>query len=365
MKDTVMKNTLMNRPLIALTQGDPAGIGPEIIVSAWSDPQLHALCRPLVIGNVEVIRRAAALIGAPLEVVSIKDPNELEGTSAVLGCLSAGSRDAADVEPGKVDPRGGQAAYDALVAATELALDRAVDAVVTGPLNKAALNAAGHHFPGHTELLGELCSVDDVAMMLYLQPRPDMFGPAGLGVVHATLHMSVADAVRNLRSDRITTCARLAHQALSRLGEGRLTGSPRIAVCALNPHAGEDGLFGTEELEVIAPAVRACHAAGLAVHGPLPADALMVQARDGQFDAVVAMYHDQGHIALKLLGMHQAVNVTLGLPIVRTSVAHGTAFDLAWQGKAETTGLFEAVRVAVRMVNAESESAAETATLSG
>jgi 4-hydroxythreonine-4-phosphate dehydrogenase len=217
------------------------------------------------------------------------------------------------------------------------------------------LNAAGHHYPGHTELLGDLCQSDRVAMMLYLGPQRDMFGPAGLGVVHATLHMSLSNALRAVTTDRIAACIELAGDALRRLGAGRLSGAPRIGVCALNPHAGEEGLFGNEEKDIIQPAVLRCRRQGFDVSGPFPTDTLMARARDAEFDTVVAMYHDQGHIALKLLGMHQAVNVTLGLPIVRTSVAHGTAFDVAWQGTAETTGLIEAVRVATLLANLNTE----------
>jgi 4-hydroxythreonine-4-phosphate dehydrogenase len=241
-----------------------------------------------------------------------------------------------------LDPRGGQAAYDALVAATDLALARRVDAIVTAPLNKAALWQSGHHYPGHTELLAELCGVSDFAMMLYLAPGAPLGGPAGLGVIHVTLHIGIADVARRLNVEAVVSKIRLADTSLQRLKGG----AAKIGVAALNPHAGEEGLFGREEIEIIGPAVERCRRDGIDVVGPLPADSLMVRARDGQFDGVVAMYHDQGHIALKLLGMHRAVNVTLGLPIVRTSVAHGTAFDLAWQGRAETSSMVEAIRVA-------------------
>jgi 4-hydroxythreonine-4-phosphate dehydrogenase len=225
-----------------------------------------------------------------------------------------------------------------------------VDGIVTAPLSKAALSAAGHDCPGHTELLAEFCGAADSAMMLFLPPQPGVGGPAGLGVVHATLHMAICDVPRKLTTERIVQCIQWANDVTRRLdGEGCLAGPPRIGICALNPHAGEQGLFGDEETRLIEPAVRRTAAAGLHVTGPLPADTLLMRARDGEFDAVVAMFHDQGHVALKLLGMHRAVNITLGLPIVRTSVAHGTAFDRAWQGTAECEGMIAAVRVAARL----------------
>ena len=201
---------------------------------------------------------------------------------------------------------------------------------------------AGHNFPGHTELLAELCGVEDFAMMLYLGPNDVLRSPAGLAVVHVTLHTALRNVFQELSEVAVLAKARLADQFMI-----RLTGNqPRIGVCALNPHGGEGGLFGNEERTIIGPAVRRGAAQGLNLTGPLPTDTLMVRARDGEFDAIVAMYHDQGHIALKLLGMHRAVNVTLGLPIVRTSVAHGTAFDIAWKGLARTSSLIEALRVA-------------------
>jgi len=207
------------------------------------------------------------------------------------------------------------------------------------------MHRAGHDYPGHTELLAALCEVREFAMMLYLAPHDERPSSSGLAVVHVTLHTALRDVFAALSPEAILTKARLADRFMRRLEGLR----PRIGVCALNPHAGEGGLFGDEELSIIRPAVEQGIAEGLDLEGPLPVDTLMVQARDGRFDAVVAMYHDQGHIALKLLGMHRAVNVTLGLPIVRTSVAHGTAFDIAWQRRAEVGGLVEALRVASRL----------------
>jgi 4-hydroxythreonine-4-phosphate dehydrogenase len=262
-----------------------------------------------------------------------------------IPCLRAGNDDVLDVPPGGVDARAGEAAFQAVRLATELALQGSLDGIVTAPISKAALHAAGHHYPGHTELLAEMCGVKDFAMMLYLPPGEAVRGPAGLGVVHVTLHQSLRTALDDLKQETIVAKCRLADGVMRALGAER----PRLGVCALNPHGGEGGLFGDEEQTIIAPAVEAARRAGLNASGPHSTDTLMLRARDGEFDAIVAMYHDQGHIALKLLGMHAAVNVTVGLPIVRTSVAHGTAFDKAWQGTARHEGMVAAVHTAARL----------------
>jgi 4-hydroxythreonine-4-phosphate dehydrogenase len=255
-----------------------------------------------------------------------------------------------DAPPAKLDARSGQAAYEAVVLATRRAIAGQLAGLVTAPLSKAALHEAGHHYPGHTELLAELCGVDDFGMMLYLPKAELPDSRAGLGVVHTTLHCAIRTVPGQLTPGAIAAKCRLAN-AVMRDGFGLM--EPRIGVCALNPHAGEDRLFGDEEERIIAPAVGMARAEGIAAAGPMPADTLMVRARDGEFDAVVAMYHDQGHIALKLLGMHRAVNITLGLPIVRTSVAHGTAFDRAWQGTAEATGMVAAIVAAAELARRE------------
>lgn len=325
--------------------GDPAGVGPEVIVGAWPQPILHELCRPLVVGRPEILRRAVDLWKVKAEVVEITSPEEATPSRDTIPCLTCGSKEALDAPACQIDARAGQAAYDAVVTAARLALEGRVDAITTAPLHKEALTLAGHHYPGHTELLAELCGVTDFAMMLYLGSDEQVRPPAGLAVVHVTLHTALRKVFDELTEDGVLAKTRLADRFMARMKGSR----PRIGVCSLNPHGGEGGLFGVEERTIIRPAVERAAAEGLLVEGPLPADTVMVQARDGKFDAVVAMYHDQGHIALKLLGMHRAVNVTLGLPIVRTSVAHGTAFDLAWQGKAEIGSMIEAIRVAARL----------------
>lgn len=341
---------LQNKPLLAVTMGDPAGVGPETIVGAWSDPAPHDECRMVVLGRPSIFRRAVNLLGSSVEVIDVASPDAAASSPTALPCLAVGSQDAEAVAPAAIDARGGQAAHDALVEAARLALAGRVDGIVTAPLNKAALWAAGHHYPGHTELLAECCGVDEFAMMLYLAQCEAIRGRVGLGVVHVTLHTAQRNVPDQISVDTIVSKAHLADGfAKTLLKVKGIDGSPSIAVAALNAHAGEQGLFGDEEKRVIGPAVERGRAEGLLLDGPLPCDTLMARAAAGEFDAVVAMYHDQGHIALKLLGMHRAVNVTQGLPIVRTSVAHGTAFDLAWQGKAQTTGMVEALRVAAML----------------
>ena len=336
----------MTLPTIAITMGDPAGIGPEVIVGAWEEVLQRGQVQPLVLGHPEVLRRAVRLLGKRLEVVEIATPQQASPSRQQIPCLMCVDDAAAAALSGAASAVGGQAAYDALIRAAALALAGDVDAITTAPLSKKALWDAGHSYPGHTELLAELCGVPEVAMMLYLPPGPALASPTGLGVIHVTLHQSLRSAVEGLNSQAILKTARLAHGGLSD-PEGN---APRLGVCALNPHAGEDGLFGDEEARIILPAVEQGCREGMRLTGPLPADTLLVRARNGEFDGVVAMYHDQGHIALKLLGMHSAVNVTLGLPIIRTSVAHGTAFDRAWRGVADCGGMLAALEMAGRMV---------------
>ena len=340
----------MNKPLIAVTMGDAAGVGPEVIAGCWPSVEVHELCRPFVVGHPDILRRAVELWKLPIEVRTIASPEEAKPTRTSIPVLQACGDDVVAAPRCVVDARHGRAAYDCLVAAARLALDGRIAALTTAPLHKAALHAAGHHYPGHTELLAELCNVDDFAMMLYLGPQPSLHGASGLGVIHVTLHMALRDVFANLNPTAIGEKIHLAHDVMQQIKGS----TPRIGVAALNPHAGESELFGDEEGRLITPAVAKAKAEGIDVAGPFPTDTLMVRARDGEFDAVVAMYHDQGHIALKLLGMHRAVNVTLGLPIVRTSVAHGTAFDLAWQCRAETSSMVEALRVAALLVDKRS-----------
>ncbi|MCY3007500.1 MAG: 4-hydroxythreonine-4-phosphate dehydrogenase PdxA [Planctomycetota bacterium] len=350
------------KPTLAISMGDPTGIGPEIIAGAVKNRAVGTWCTPIVVGRTEIMRRASQAIGADIDWIACSTWDQLqpqlldplqESPSHRLRvlCLDAASEESEQAPAGQIDARGGQAAYDSLVAATGLCLDKKIDGIVTAPLQKKSLDLAGHPWPGHTELLGYLCGVETTAMMLYLPPgKPNHGGPSGLGVVHVTLHMALRDVFEHITVANILKTIELTHDYFSRLAkaEGRQA-LPRIAVTALNPHAGESGRFGTEEIDCIAPAVTAARGLGIDASGPWAVDTLMPKAAQGQFDAVVAMYHDQGHIALKLLDMFEAVNITLGLPIVRTSVAHGTAHDIAWKGIAQSGGMVQAILAAAKL----------------
>lgn len=333
--------------------GDPAGVGPEVIVGSWSDPEVMELADRLVIGRVEVLRRAVGLLGLPLSIQPVSGPQAAAGLPHdCIPVLEVGGPDLDHVPVGENSAAGGEVAKLAIERVTAMALAGAISGIVTAPISKKALHLAGHtRWPGHTEMLADLCGVAKTHMMLYLPPRcPLVRSPIGLGVIHTTLHVSLREAIGQLDQESILVTARqatrFARQMLAAAGEQR---EARVGVAALNPHAGEEGLFGDEEIRIIRPAVEQGIRAGLPLSGPLPCDTLMHRAADGEFDVVVAMVHDQGHIALKLLGLHHAVNVTLGLPVVRTSVAHGTAFDLAWQGRARSSSMSEAIRVAVSL----------------
>ncbi len=350
------------RPLIAITMGDPAGIGPEIIAAAWPQAAFHRTCRPVVYGHPEILRRAVALRAPTVKVVVVEHPTDAEPTPLILPCVPVAGEEMLRIQAGQIQAEAGRAAYEAIRAAAEAALAGKVAAVVTAPLHKEALHLAGFHYPGHTELLADLCHVNQFAMLLYLAPEPAALCPQGLAVAHATLHIALREAIAQLSVERVLEKIRLLQQFLRWLRLETL----RIGVAALNPHGGEGGLFGDEEQRIIGPAVERAQSEGIDILGPLPADTLFLRASEGEFQGIVAMYHDQGHIPLKLLGMHRAVNVTMGLPIIRTSVAHGTAFDIAWQGRASERSLLHAVAVAARLAmnriscSAQSQSMVET-----
>jgi 4-hydroxythreonine-4-phosphate dehydrogenase len=338
----------IERPKIAITMGDPSGVGPEVIVGSWADIAASE-CQRFVVGRAKLIQRAVGLLGKPFQVQAVsaiefsEDPN-------VIPVLEIGDESLDAIEACQVSAAGGEAAYLAVVTAAKFAIEGEIDALVTAPLNKAALSAAGYSIPGHTELLGELCGVGNFAMMLYLPPSEIVKGDIGLGVVHTTLHTALRNVFDELSQEAIIDKCKLAHgfgrALLAAYGINRET---KVGVAALNPHGGEGGLFGDEEITMIEPAVQKAIAAGISATGPLPCDTLMHRAADGEFDNIVAMYHDQGHIALKLLGLQQAVNVTLGLPIIRTSVAHGTAYDRAWQGTAQSGSMVQAIQTAIHL----------------
>jgi 4-hydroxythreonine-4-phosphate dehydrogenase len=318
--------------------GDVAGIGPEIIARAWSE--LNTLCRPVVAGDPDWLRWAVKLVGAGVRVVPVRHPAEVEPAPDLAPCLKATLLDLSGVAPGRVQAAAGRAAFDFLCAAIEWTQRGAAGGIVTAPLHKEGLHAAGLPYPGHTEILAERTGTRRFAMVLYAD---------GLAVAHVTLHLALRDVFANLSTAAVLDKVWVLDDLLRRL----LGRPPRLGVAALNPHASDGGLFGDEETRLIAPAVSAAREAGADVSGPWPSDTLFVRARRGEFDGIVAMYHDQGHIALKLLAGWRAVNISAGLPLVRTSVAHGTAYDIAGRGIADATSLIEAARVAARLARSQ------------
>jgi 4-hydroxythreonine-4-phosphate dehydrogenase len=323
-------------PVIGVTMGDGAGIGPEIVVKALHAGEVRAACRPVVIGDLERLARAAEICRLPVAFDAVEDPRTAsfppESIAVVDLALLPG-----DLPFGRVSAQAGEAAYRYVVRAVELAREGAVHAICTAPLNKQALHLAGHAHPGHTELLAELTGVDEVSMLLSTER---------LNVIHVTTHVGLVDAIERIDPGLVHRTIARGHQALVAAGAAR----PRIAVCGINPHAGEGGLFGRgEEAEKIVPAVERARAEGLDVEGPLAADTVFFRARRGDFDLVVAMYHDQGHAPVKLLGLDAGVNVTVGLPVVRTSVDHGTAFDIAGTGTADERSMIAALRKAAEL----------------
>jgi 4-hydroxythreonine-4-phosphate dehydrogenase len=329
-------------PRLLITLGDVAGIGPEIIARAW--PDLLAWCRPAVVGDPLWLRRGLELINSPARVHIIRHPAEAVPKHDLLPCLPGSDQDLHAVQPGRVSAAAGRAAYDFLCRAIDWTLAGEADGIVTAPLHKEGLHAAGLPYPGHTEILAERTGVQEFAMVLAV---------GDLAVVHVTLHMALREVFGHLTPAAVLAKTRLLNGLLTQL----LGRRPRIGVAALNPHASDGGLFGDEEAAILTPAVQAAQQEGLDASGPWPCDTLFVRARRGDFDGVVAMYHDQGHIALKLLGEGRAVNISVGLPIIRTSVAHGTAYDIAGRGRADASSLVEATRLAARLAQTRPEKA--------
>ena len=339
----------MRQPVLGLTMGDPAGVGPEIIVRAAAEPEVGDTCRPVVIGSASTLGEALALVASPLRLHGVTRVEECRWQPGTLEVLDLANVDMATLPRARVSAAAGRAAYQYIETAVDLAKEGAVDGIVTAPVNKEALAAAGVPHSGHTEILASLSGARDVAMLLMGDE---------LRVIHVTMHVAIRQVPDLVTRDRVLRTIELAQRALEGLG---IRGG-RIAVAGLNPHAGEDGLFGDEEKAAIAPAIEEARASGLDVTGPLPADTLFSRARGGEFDIVVAMYHDQGHIPVKTLGFNydqaterwvglSGVNVTVGLPFLRVSVDHGTAFDRAWKGVANHESMVEALQVAVRMLN--------------
>ena len=321
-------------PVTGITMGDPSGIGPEIILKSFSDAEISK-SRIIVIGDFNIMESAYELLGIrSFRLNRIKEVSDCTYGSDVLNILDLNLMGTKQLQTGKVNAASGSAAFESLKRAIELANEGAIDAIATAPLNKEAIHMAGHHYAGHTEILAELTNTDDYAMLLYDKK---------LSVIHVSTHISLLEAVTGLRKERIETVIQLADYSMNRL-IGR---PPVIAVAGLNPHAGENGLFGDEEIREIIPAIKNMKAKGFNVEGPVPPDTVFLKAVNGKYDVVVAMYHDQGHIPLKLLGFSSGVNITVGLPFIRTSVDHGTAFEIAWTGKASEESMVQAINLAV------------------
>ncbi|NLG96944.1 MAG: 4-hydroxythreonine-4-phosphate dehydrogenase PdxA [Chloroflexi bacterium] len=330
----------ISRPILAITMGDPAGVGPEIILKALSHAAVFERCRPLVIGDARILGRAAGWLGrSPLHFEPVSDPAQARCEPGTVPLLDLHNASPAGCPVGQVSASSGRAAVEYVFSACDLALAGRVDAIVTAPLNKAAMNLAGFSYAGHTELLAERTGAEKVSMLLV--------GPK-LRVVHVSTHVALEEAVRRVTRERVEQVIELADRSARALGFTH----PRIAVAGLNPHAGEGGLFGDQEIREVMPAVESARAKGLNVSDPQPPDTVFLRAVKGEFDIVVAMYHDQGHIPMKLLAFDEGVNVSMGLPVIRTSVDHGTAFDIAGTGRASEKSLLAAIDVAVQMVRA-------------
>lgn len=326
----------MAHPTLFVTVGDPAGVGPEVVCKALARLGKQASVRLVTVGTRAVLERAAEWVGAAIRWRAYDPAMAEPGVEGEAELLEVPVPGVEGKPVGRLDPLCGEAAYRYIEAAVERCRQGAGAGVITAPINKAAVNAAGYHFAGHTEILAHLLEVQGVAMLL-ATPK--------LRVAHVSTHCSLATAITRVRPERIVHVTRLLDDAVRRLG----IADPRLAIAGLNPHAGEGGLFGDEEQRFIVPAVETLRVEGLSVTGPEPPDTVFQRAYGGRFDGVVAMYHDQGHIAVKMLGFSEGVNVTLGLPIVRTSVDHGTAFDIAGTGRADEGSMLAAIGMAVKL----------------
>jgi 4-hydroxythreonine-4-phosphate dehydrogenase len=325
-------------PIIALTMGDAAGVGPEIIMKALTHASIYEQCRPVVIGDVARLKEAAEIVGAALTLTSITTEQiiDVPYVAGIVNCVDL-KLIQADLPWGKLSAAAGDAAFRYIEVAAKLAVEGTVQAICTAPLNKEALHAGGHKYPGHTEMLAALTNTPEVSMML---STPNM------RVIHVTTHIGLIDAIAKIEAGLVERTILRGVVALRKAGNAH----PHIGVCGINPHAGENGLFGRgEEAEKIEPAIKALRSQGLAIEGPLPADTLFFRAQRGDFDLVVAMYHDQGHGPVKVLGLESGVNITIGLPVIRTSVDHGTAFDIAGTGKADERSMVRAIFEAIQL----------------
>ncbi len=339
------------KPLIGITMGDPAGIGSEILTKMFLHEDLYSVCVPVLIGDRSALEDIMSRLSIDsLEICSVNDPAECKIDRGVINLIDLDNLKAWDFEYGKINPAAGKASGEYIAKGIQLALDNKIDALVTSPIHKESFKFGGYgkKYAGHTEMLADLTKTSDYTMML----AADL-----LRVVHVSTHVSMKEAIELVKKDRIVKVIKIANDACLLLG----IRAPRIAVAGLNPHSGDGGLFGSEEIDEIFPAVKEAKSAGIDVVGPLPADTIFAKALGGVFDIVVTMYHDQGHIPTKTVGFHwdknvnswgkmRGVNITLGLPIIRTSVDHGTAFGKAGKGNADYTSLFDALKYAMIMV---------------
>lgn len=326
----------MNKHVIAVTMGDAAGIGPEIIVKSLTAPELDG-APIVVVGCLRTFQRQQRLGIVPTaHFRSIGKVSDACFESGVIHVIDEPAASPDTLIAGEVQDQAGDLAFRCIKRATELAMSHDVQAIATAPLNKEALHLAGHMYPGHTELLATLTGSKDYAMVLYTDR---------LKVIHVTTHVALRTFLDTLKQQRIEKVVNIADEFLKRVGIVR----PRIAVAGVNPHAGEHGLFGTEEIEIVAPAISVMQKQGVDVSGPCPPDTVFLQAYEGKYDMVVAMYHDQGHIPLKLLGFYDGINITAGLPFLRTSCDHGTAFDIAWTGKAKPESMIASIQLAMKL----------------
>lgn len=337
------------RPTIAISLGDPAGIGAEVTARALELPEIYDVCRPLAVGDLCVMKEAIEFSGLDLEARAVEAPEDGRYERGMIDVLDLDNVDLDALEYGKISAMCGRAAFEYIRTVIELALDGAVDGTTTGPIHKEALAAAGIKHPGHTEIYADMTGTGDYAMML---------ADGDFRVVHVSTHVALRKACDLVKKERVLKVIELGRDALQRMG----IAEPRVGVAGLNPHCGEGGLFGEEEQEEIIPAVERARAKGFDAEGPIPSDTVFSKLRGGQYDLVVAMYHDQGHIATKLMGFRydretdtwssiSGVNVTLGLPIIRTSVDHGVAFDRAGQGRANPESMIQALRMAAQFAS--------------
>ncbi len=338
------------RPILAITMGDAAGIGPEIAVKSFSEKSLYEKCRPILMGNSSIIEKQIKLLGLSLVINSVSNVNDAlfeYGTIDIFEHSVDGGTD--DIKFGEISSKSGDLAFRCIVNAIELALSKQVDATVTGPIHKAAINAAGHHFSGHTEIYAHYTNAKKYGMLL---------ADEQLKVIHVSTHVSLREAIDLVKQTRIIDVSKLLYDSLIQMGYK----NPKIGIAGLNPHAGDNGLFGNEDTDEILPAVESLRSMGIDAEGPIPPDTLFALANGGKYDGCVAMYHDQGHIPFKVVGFQwdkekgtmksvKGVNITLGLPIIRTSVDHGTAFEVAGKGVASADALNIAIDYALKLSN--------------